>query len=649
MIGGVRDVTELLLGVGDVRWSRMRHAYGSAAEVPALLLGLTDPSPAVRRTALDTFHGTAHHQGDVYGCTLAALPFLLRIAADTGRPGRAGVVALIGSIGGVGWDADSPPTGDLYRRARHEVAAAAPLWRTLLDDPDPEVRAAAAPVLAAGATTSATLREHSDGDPRVRVAVVEAVAGLARAGVEVEAAAGFLSAVLHSGTGPAERLAALTGLATLAGRPGVAEVDVRTALALLTTVTEKSLATDGLVRTISAGFGDRVDDRTTLLGALLRSDRPAARLDAVHPAGQLVNGWRGDHTGLVGLIGGLVADPDPRIAYAAVHQLNNLGALAAPAADALAGALAEAEPRVMSSRDDRNRVAWVIEWGDNPRLAPALSALARLGDPRALPMLRWTLERDVPPRDAGNALVAFGERAAGLVPSLRRLLAFPGSADAREDALFRDGVVSALAAIGPAAADAVPDLLAGPITDAVVRAFGRIGPDARDAAPLLRGLAAGPGRGAVAAARSLFAIEGDADAASAVYDRFLGGDRSDVSAAVDAIAGLGPHGAARATQLRRVLRRKDEHGWLHVAAARALWRTVADTGVLPVLERVWDATPRQRLEIATLWREMGVASGARVSAELARVRRHNVADGGFDSAAATNDEKLVKVLREMAG
>jgi hypothetical protein len=84
MIPDVRDIDELLAGVTDVGWNRMKHAYGPATEVPALLRGLTDLDPAARETALDAFYGAVHHQGDVYGCTLAALPFLLRIAADTG-------------------------------------------------------------------------------------------------------------------------------------------------------------------------------------------------------------------------------------------------------------------------------------------------------------------------------------------------------------------------------------------------------------------------------------------------------------------------------------------------------------------------------------------------------------------------------------
>jgi hypothetical protein len=39
--------------------------------------GLISDDPAVRESPLDGKYGAMHHQGDVYECTIASIPFLL--------------------------------------------------------------------------------------------------------------------------------------------------------------------------------------------------------------------------------------------------------------------------------------------------------------------------------------------------------------------------------------------------------------------------------------------------------------------------------------------------------------------------------------------------------------------------------------------
>src|SRR5688572_246369 len=97
----------MFAGLDDIDWSSMHHAYGPATEVPDLLRGLVSADPAVRETSLDAMYGAVHHQGDVYDCTLAAVPFLFEAAAAPGLPGRGAIVALLASIGG-----DEVPRGD---------------------------------------------------------------------------------------------------------------------------------------------------------------------------------------------------------------------------------------------------------------------------------------------------------------------------------------------------------------------------------------------------------------------------------------------------------------------------------------------------------------------------------------------------------
>jgi hypothetical protein len=101
MGGGV----DLFAGLDEIDWAGLHHAYGPATEVPVLLRSLVDPDPAVRETALDGMYGAVHHQGDVYACTLATIPFLLRIAERPGVPGRPEAVRLLASIGSAGLSA----------------------------------------------------------------------------------------------------------------------------------------------------------------------------------------------------------------------------------------------------------------------------------------------------------------------------------------------------------------------------------------------------------------------------------------------------------------------------------------------------------------------------------------------------------------
>jgi hypothetical protein len=98
-------------------------------------------------------YGAVHHQGDVYHCTLDAIPFLVRLAAAFDLPGRDKVVELLASIGGVNFDASpnrdqdrngSDDDGRCFDEANRLVAAEHALLVHLLGDDDPLVRAAAA-------------------------------------------------------------------------------------------------------------------------------------------------------------------------------------------------------------------------------------------------------------------------------------------------------------------------------------------------------------------------------------------------------------------------------------------------------------------------------------------------------------------------
>src|SRR5262249_14527498 len=218
-----------------------------------------------------------------------------------------------------------------------------------------------------------------------------------------------------------------------------------------------------LVRILSNALGDRVNDRLRLLTGLLRSPDWECQLDALYPAGNLIGGWRGDYRELIALIGERIRGGDPRTRPRAVNVLKDMGELAAPAADALAAALEATTRRTLRRTEPEGlHLPWVIEWPQGrPSVSPALRALARMGDLRALPMLAWALDYEPMPDGAASCAIGLGQRAAPLVPQLlRRLRDLP--TDARRWSPVwvavnrrRDNVVCALSAIGSAAAEAL--------------------------------------------------------------------------------------------------------------------------------------------------------------------------------------------------
>lgn len=78
-----------MLPLDDPRWSDLQHAYGSAADIPALLRMLR-ASPAQPASPEDepwfSLWSSLCHQGDVYPGSYAAVPHIVQIARETTTP-----------------------------------------------------------------------------------------------------------------------------------------------------------------------------------------------------------------------------------------------------------------------------------------------------------------------------------------------------------------------------------------------------------------------------------------------------------------------------------------------------------------------------------------------------------------------------------
>src|SRR5690349_20497174 len=69
----------MLEDLDRVDWSKLRHAYGEASAVPALIRALASPVSEYWEQALDDLRGCILHQGTVYEATLFAVPFLIEL------------------------------------------------------------------------------------------------------------------------------------------------------------------------------------------------------------------------------------------------------------------------------------------------------------------------------------------------------------------------------------------------------------------------------------------------------------------------------------------------------------------------------------------------------------------------------------------
>ncbi|WP_033278366.1 hypothetical protein [Streptomyces sp. NRRL F-525] len=679
----------MFTGIDEVGWASLRHAYGSAEDVPGLLRGLASTDPAERAGALDGMYGAVHHQGIVYDSTLACVPFLFELSACEEVADRGELVELLVSIGrGHGPEA----AGAGGESAEAAVRAGAEVFVALTGDRDSGVRRAAAEALVRfldqPARVLGLLRQRIavERDDRVLLALTESVGLFVRQ--HPAHAPEALDILLMLGTPPYDPGLRLAALGQLAGcAPDLLPADlVPTVVELLGERSEqrrsgRSAPTEGdhadpdtlagrlrrlrpsdeegalLLRTLHTALGGRVGDRIALLEGQLTSPDPADRCNGVWMAAGLFREWRADYSVPVTLIGeqlGAGAPPLPgaaasdRLRDAAVSVLGDLFHLAAPAADHLHA--------LVISRPD----LWVHRWERRPpTLGGPLKSLAHSGDPRAVPVLAQVLAQPAAPDDLGRVIVHLGRAAAPLAPALRhRLGQVPLDSPETYDRAVP--LLSALTAL--ADREAVPEvlrLLGGMaegvrlrhrVVESAVRALGVFGGGAEGVVPVLRRLLESECAGLAAGA--LWSVEGDASAVLPVLVRELAGpDTQRCRAAADALARLGSTARAAAPGLSRLV--GAECAWERVAGAGALWRVTGEVErVLPVLRSAWVEQPGVRGVIAGCLVDMGAAGTPLhdlVEAELAAPRRHLVRSGGYGSQDVLEDERLLGVCRVVLG
>lgn len=624
-------VPRMINDLHSIDWSSMGHAYGSAGDVPVWLRAMASPDPEVRRKALGDFYSAAHHQGDVYPCTAASLPFLFDMADDPATPDRASIVELLLSIGREAADRSEgiryAPDGTRSTAGADSTALMrerADAFVSYASDPDPQVRRAAIEGLglflddADRAVTILRNRLPAESGIVERLLVVRTMAGLAlRLPAARASAVAWLDTLADETTGdPGISLAALVHRARCAPadigagtvptaielmrrltptpRPGADDEGCRAGSGACACTDDAATAasqdvppqiaaafadlerhnrthapTTTLLQTFHAVLDARLPERKALLTEQLRSPDPATRHDAIRMAGALITSWRGDHTDLVLLLADCLLPQDAYTAATSAERLGSLVPVSEPAREALA-------TYVAAQRAAHGTDVWA---SPKPLLRrahqEAVMALALLGDVRALPGLLTALDTDT---DAWRAVQVAGRlrpAADQLVPRLLRRLADVDFSGQWPD-MSSGALVSALAELGdPAAVSAITDAVAAAVRHeqwrtaaSALKALASFGTEAAAALALVRPLADAEDVDLRAAATgALWALARDPAEAVPRLEALL--DSHCHREAADVLGRIGPPARTVLPRLREMLDAGYE--WTRIHAAAALW------------------------------------------------------------------------------
>ncbi|MFI0366516.1 armadillo/beta-catenin-like repeat-containing protein [Actinomadura sp. 1N219] len=488
MSGGFRDAAD---------WAGLTHAYGAATNLPDTLEQVGSDDPAVVERALYDLSGSIYHQGWVYPATVPAVGVLYELVSHPGTHLRPRILGLLSEIAGAVWDLEDHDEDEYgepdlatvlewARAARAAVETGVPTLMSLLDDGDPAVRAAAPFVLA-------DFPEHDpDPVPRLRQA--------ADAEGDAGAAASMILAVADICTDRDEPpLDWLRGHAADTRREvraaaavallwcGADDLDDDGLQAITAEIQADESALDGQLWVLDGGrtgfLTSALDQvpapQISLARAALATDTDVGaadaerRVQAVHRAGQIMRTWRAGPAGLLPPLADLLTDDDAEVVKEAVWEIKQGGPDIALVAD-----------RLLPLLDG--------DVQDHPQdliAGSALEALGRAGDARCVPALAADLDEPRLSFNPGPAIAGMKEHADALLEPVRAFLDEPkkGTGFAGNHLM---NVLAGLAEWGDRAQPLLPDMISllerRKAVPHVARALAALGPAAADAVPVLR-------------------------------------------------------------------------------------------------------------------------------------------------------------------
>ncbi|MFD0567048.1 hypothetical protein ACFQ2M_37665 [Kitasatospora saccharophila] len=562
-----------------VEWTALRHEHGSADDLPELLRACAGDDPEAAEDAAAEIHDRMVHLGGwICSAAPAALPFLLRLAADPARSPnvRRSLLETLDMLSGTPAAHVPPGTDGTWWAA---WARALPQTLALLDDPLPAIRRDTVRMLRTCPTPGRDLlpallrRLRTEDDPATRLALLAALGPVQRrepAGAQGPGARETLHALLADGD-LQERLGAVFALA-----PEDPGLPARHADLIARAVRDPGARRwdegggPGSVHGRAARLFPAPGPATAFVHELLRDHPDAAhRAAALEQAGGLLADWHSPTPRLLPAIAAHLDDPVPEVRLLALDLLARLGPPAVtPHADRIAALLGDADTAVAAT------ATWALARGGDPRCVPALRAAPEaFGD-------TGHLDRAALPA-LPEVLALLPGHADALMPVLERLLA----RDGHPATVYRCGRV--LTGWSTASRTAVERLLVllgeDPAWASAAETLAGLGPAvlgadlAARARTMLSARMNGPDRGAATAAWACWRLGGDPEAA---VDALAA--HADDHRALRMLGDLGPHAARCAALLRE--RAADPDEWTGVRAAGALWAATGDTGAaVPVL------------------------------------------------------------------
>lgn len=459
-------------------WAELTHAYGTATDVPDMLERAGSDDPAAAERALYDLSGTIYHQGWVYPATAPAVTALYELVSTPSTHHRPRILGLLSDIAGTLWDLeehdgseyDDPDLATVRewaRAARLAVEAGVPTLLSLLDDGDPAVRAA----------TPFVLADFPEHEPDLTPLLLKAAGTEDHAG----AAASMILAVgdicsdrdqqplawfRERLTDTRREVRAAASIAAL--WCGADDLNDNLLHAVTTEVQAAESALDGQLWVLDGGrtrfLTSALDGHPVPQMQLAQKALAVPSAEAVHRAGEVMRTWRAAPAQLLPALADILTNEIMRDAVWEIKQggpditlvADPLFSLLGNPDDLVAGSALEALARTGDSRCVQALATDLA----NPRLsfdpAPALRGMKQHSDALLVPIREFL---DTPKKGTGfagnylanivTALASWGDRALPLLPDLISLLE-------RRKAV--PAVANALAALGPAAAEAVPSL-----------------------------------------------------------------------------------------------------------------------------------------------------------------------------------------------
>ncbi|MFJ7064036.1 HEAT repeat domain-containing protein [Streptomyces sp. NPDC101115] len=596
MVGRVDRVARMWVGLNAVGWNGLEHNYGSAEDVPGLLRRCSGPDPDDAGEASSELLNLLFHQGGwICSAASAALPFMLRLAATPRVPSRCAMLELVAMLAAEARQVEArfldPGWTPAWERALPELLR-------LLNDPEPEIRRAAADVLGACGSPGelilpGLLRSwEAEADPATRLELVLALghaALCAPAGAPGAEVFALLNELLDA-PGPQMRLAAVHALAPVdPGLPSRRLDDVLEAVRdpsvdLWRHTSSVQAGVLGVHRWTSGLFTGPEPDFT--LGVLTDHHDGEQRIAALAQAGGLLSRWLSPAAPLLPRLVGRLDDPVAEVRFRAVELLACLGPAAAAHADEVAALLTDGAARTTRRQESVGEAA--------------LWALARMNDPRCLPGLIELIAgapSGFAPNSAHYSTTDWHHVGLPSLPEVLRHLAdhtellLPAICErigsVGDDRLLHR-ICETLAEWGPVAEQAVPRLLDRLEDDrtwtAAATALAGIGRGGAEARSLLLSRIRAAGPHGELAAWAYWRVCGEPGPALELLGHSLAEQRVR-HPELRKLAGLGAHAAPHADRLRTMT--ADPDPWNRVEAAHALWAATGDTETtVPVLTAV---------------------------------------------------------------